>query len=378
MMAASEKEIKRRLDEITSRMKEDGFDALIVFSQVQTGYAGAVRYVSNYHLTTRKEYLVLPLSGDPVLIVPTIGQQFNAKRHSWIKDVRSGGEAQGMIREVVKVLRASRLETGTVGMVGLSNTLPWQDYQILTQELPKTRLKDGTALFDKVRMVKSQEEIAMIQETTDIADACYEKLLDVLRVGMDERDAMAEVQHVLAKRGVEDILILTAKGPSFPGFIDHPGSYTFKKGDHYIFSVEISGPTGYWSQIIRLLYFGKTTPQYERIFKAGKAALEAGVAHLIPGKRIGELATAVAAEIQKAGFKPGLWCGHGMGMDVGEAPGLFPDSPIELKEGMIITIHPHVISQDGKEGLLPGDTFVVQKGGPRNLSRTACELRQIS
>ena len=102
------------------------------------------------------------------------------------------------------------------------------------------------------------------------------------------------------------------------------------------------------------------------------------MAHLIPGKRIGELATAVAAEIQKAGFKPGLWCGHSMGMDVGEAPGLFPDSPVELKEGMIITIHPHVISQDGKEGLLPGDTFVVQKGGPRNLSRTACELRQIS
>ena len=377
-MAASENEIRRRLDEITSRMKEDGFDALVIFSQVQTGYAGAVRYVSNYHLTTRKEYLVLPLSGDPVLIIPTIGQQFNAKRHSWIKDVRSGGEAQGMILEVIKVLRASRLETGTIGMVGLSNTLPWQDYHILTQELPKTHLKDGTTLFDKVRMVKSQEEIAMIQETTDIADACYERLLEVLQVGMDERDAMAEVQHLLAKRGVEDILILTAKGPSFPGFIDHPGSYTFKKGDHYIFSVEISGPTGYWSQIIRLLYFGKTTPQYERIFKVGKAALEAGVAHLIPGKRIGELATAVAAEIQKAGFKPGLWCGHGMGMDVGEAPGLFPDSPVELKEGMIITIHPHVISQDGKEGLLPGDTFVIQKGGARNLSRTACELRQIS
>ena len=87
-MAASENEIRRRLDEIKSRMKEDGFDALVIFSQVQTGYAGAVRYVSNYHLTTRKEYLVLPLSGDPVLIIPTLGQQFNAKRHSWIKDVR--------------------------------------------------------------------------------------------------------------------------------------------------------------------------------------------------------------------------------------------------------------------------------------------------
>ena len=180
-----------------------------------------------------------------------------------------------MIREVAKVLRTQKLETGAIGIIGFSNTLPMQDHQILTQELPGARFSDGTDLFDKVRMVKSQEEIAMIQETADMADACYERLLEVLRAGVNERDAMAEIMHVLVKRGVEDILILTAKGPSFPGFIDHPGSDTFQKGDHYIFSVEISGPTGYWSQIIRNLCIGKTTPLYEKIFEVGKAALEA-------------------------------------------------------------------------------------------------------
>ena len=64
-------------------------------------------------------------------------------------------------------------------------------------------------------------------------------------------------------------------------------------------------------------------------------------------------------------------------MDVAEAPGLFPDSSVELQEGMIITLHPHIISQDGNDGLLMGDTFVVQKTGAKNLSRTECELRQL-
>jgi len=374
-MAASEKEITRRLDAIKSKMKQDGLDALIIFSQVQTGYAGAVRYISNYHLTTRKEYMVLPLSGDPVLIVPTLGQQFNAKRHSWIKDIRSGGEGEGRILEVVKVLRSLGLEKGAMGVVGMTNILPSCDYQILTRELPKARFKDGTELLDGVRMVKSQEEIAMIQETTDIADACYARLLEVLRVGMDELEVMAEIQKLLARRGVEDVLILTAKGPSFPGFIDHPGPYVFKDGDHYIFSVEISGPSGYWSQIVRPVCLGRPAPQYKRIFEVGKAAVQTGVANLVPGKRIGELARAVSEEVRKGGFKTGLWCGHGMGMDVGDAPGLFEESPIEFKEGMIITIHPHVMSQDGKAGLLLGDTFVVQRGGARNLSNSVCELK---
>jgi Xaa-Pro aminopeptidase len=44
---------------------------------------------------------------------------------------------------------------------------------------------------------------------------------------------------------------------------------------------------------------------------------------------------------------------------------------------MVITIHPHIMSQDGKEGLLLGDTYVVRENGAQNLSRTLCELKCI-
>ncbi|MDI7259358.1 MAG: hypothetical protein QME90_05480, partial [Thermodesulfobacteriota bacterium] len=45
-----------------------------------------------------------------------------------------------------------------------------------------------------------------------------------------------------------------------------------------------------------------------------------------------------------------------------------------ILQRLLITIHPHVMSQDGKEGILLGDTFVIEKEGPRNLSRTVCNL----
>ncbi|MCJ7595309.1 MAG: aminopeptidase P family N-terminal domain-containing protein, partial [Desulfobacterales bacterium] len=291
-MAASEKEIGRRCDAIRAKMEEEGLKALIVFSQVQTGYAGAVRYISNYHLTTRKEYLVFPLSGDPVLIVLTLGQQYYAKANSWIRDVRSSGE-EGAALEAAKVLKTLKLENEAIGVVGLKTTIPYNDYRLLTEALPHARLEDATELMQEIRMVKGAEEIEMIQQVAEMADQCYERLLEVLRPGKDELQVMSEINKGLTALGVEDILILTAKGPSFPGFINHPGPYTFRKGDHYIFSVEISGPGGYWTQIARPVCLGSTTPQYERMFEVAMAALDAGLSNLTPGTKIGDLVQAV-------------------------------------------------------------------------------------
>ena len=91
-MVVSDKEIARRLGVIKEAIIEKGLHALIVFSQVVLGEKAAVRYVSNYRLLTRKDYLVLPLSGDPMLVVPTLGQKLSALQVSWIQDVRSGGD----------------------------------------------------------------------------------------------------------------------------------------------------------------------------------------------------------------------------------------------------------------------------------------------
>lgn len=376
-VGASKKEIGRRCDLIRERMSEEGLKELIIFSQVQIGLSGAVRYLSNLRFPTRKQYLVLPLSGDPVLIVSTPGQLLRAKAHSWIRDVRVGGETEGMIQELAKALKMFGLRHRTVGLVGLNNTMPHYDYQLLAGELPKAHFRDATGLLDAIRMVKSKEEIAMIEQTTEIADQCYERLLEVLKVGRNELDVMGEVDKVLVERGVEEILVLTDKGRSFLAFIGHPGPYTFKKGDHYIFSVEISGPSGYWTQIARPLCFGKPSSQYQRLFKAAVDALRVGVDNLIPGKQIGDLVKAVTGKVEEEGFKTGYWCGHGMGLDVGESPGLFRDSTVELKENMVITIHPQVMTLDGKAGIFLGDTFVVEKGGARNLSHSMCNFESL-
>ena len=123
-MAVSDKEIARRIGAIKERMIEKGLQALIVFSQVVLGEKGAVRYISNYRLLTRKDYLVLPLSGDPMLVVPTLGQKLSALQASWIQDVRSGGDTAGMIREMTEKIKRDGNEKGPIGIVGCSAQCP--------------------------------------------------------------------------------------------------------------------------------------------------------------------------------------------------------------------------------------------------------------
>ena len=370
MILTSKEEIIRRCKLIREKMNQSGLKVLVIFAQDQLSYSGAVRYITNYHLTARKEYLVSPLSGEPVLILSTLGQTIHAKAVSWIKDIRTGGETELMIREVVGALQTLKVKRNEIGIVGLNTVMPYYDFHLLQKGMPDYVFQDASELLNEVRWTKSPEEIGMIQETTEIAELCYSRLLKILRVGIDEMEVISEVYKVLVAHGVEDKLILTTKGPSSPGFINFPSPYIFKERDHYIFSVEISGPSGYWSQIIRPLCLGQTTPEYERLFEVGKTALEAGVSRLIPGNTIGEVAKTISEKVKERGFKTGHWSGHGMGLDLGDGIGLFPECPIKVKEGMVLTIHPHIMSSDGKQGLLLGDTFVVENSRARNFSNS--------
>jgi Xaa-Pro dipeptidase len=376
-MAAPDRDITRRIEALRTEMKNAGMDALLVFSQVLLGEKGGVRYLSNYRLSSRKDYLLLTLSGDPMLVVPTLGQQKVALSTSWVSDIRAGGDTEGMVREIASCVKARSLHTGVIGITGLAASLPYQDYKLFRAALPEAKFVDGSPVFDRVRMAKSPDEVEKVRATTAICDRCYELVLEIFRPGIDEREIVGEVYRLLAREGAEDLLILTAKGPSFPGFISPPGPYRFKDGDLYVFSIEISGPTGYWSQIVRPMSLGEPDPGYRRLFDAGRKALDVGAALLQPGRPVHDVARAVADEVREAGFKTGLWCGHAMGIDLGDGIGLSEEDPAVLRENSVITIHPHVMSLDDRQGLLIGDTFVVMERGGQSLSHTRCELRRI-
>jgi Xaa-Pro dipeptidase len=174
-------------------MKAAGYSALIVFSSVLLDYKGSCRYIANYRISSGKEYIVLPISGNPVLILATIGQKSRAIESSWIADVRAGGGTETVIREAASTVASTGPLKGKVGVVNLLTSMPLYDYQCLTETPPGVELEDATALFDRIRSVKSLEEIKMIRLTTEIADHCYSIVLSALGPGANELDIISEI-----------------------------------------------------------------------------------------------------------------------------------------------------------------------------------------
>jgi Xaa-Pro aminopeptidase len=102
--------------------------------------------------------------------------------------------------------------------------------------------------------------------------------------------------------------------------------------------------------------------------------LRVGVDAIKPGNTVGAIAREIDRKVMEFGCKTMHWCGHGMGLDVAEAPGITPDNELVLAPGMMLTVHPLISWQDGSAGTFVGDTYVVDGTGPRNLSRWPCSL----
>ena len=103
----------RRLGLFNQVMEEYGLDALVFTSTAQQTCQMAVKYATNYPLTTRRDFACMVRGGMPVLLVPTVGQQFHARRLSWLpeENIKCGDILQGVL-EFIRTLPQQRPKIG--------------------------------------------------------------------------------------------------------------------------------------------------------------------------------------------------------------------------------------------------------------------------
>jgi Xaa-Pro aminopeptidase len=368
--------MQRRFALLRSRMKSASLAGLILFSQAQPGYSGAVLYVSRYRLTTRRGYVLLPMDSEPILFVAGETQKVNARKVSFITDIRSSQKSWGILGELISAVKNLNLEKSKIGIVNM-NTMPYNDLKLLSEELSTITFCDATEFFDQVRWSKSEEELELLRETAKILDGAFLKILDILKAGVDEREVVGEVVKHLVRNGVDEMIILSAKGPSFSGHLGRPEHHRFSPGEHYIFSVEAQGPSGYWSQMVRFISFGPCDEEYRDLFLAAKEVLREGVETLLPGVRIRDVVKKMVHAAHQRGLKIGEWIGHGMGVDLGDNLDVVITNENEITEGMVITLHPHVQLPKSEKGITLGDTFAVTSKGAESLSSVEIEVYTV-
>ena len=392
MSTASLRERDRRWSLLDQAMANAGLDAVIFIGNDYRGHKGTLRWVADYNLEHRNGSAIKPRGGDAILVLPG---NLSTQRHDsdWVSDVRF---PKRMVDGLVDFLR-QQTWARTVGIIGQNQIMRVEDHQILTDALPRITFSDASHLFEQVRVSKSAEELIGVEESAYILDRCFDRLLEVAAPGRTEREIAAEMYRTATLLGGEDTLFLTmhtaenaANGKSGVSW-GVPRDRVLRSSDLFIFSFEVTGPRGYWTEFSRMVTFQRPSEEIEHMAAAVTDGIAASSGALAEG--VEEPALIQERVLQSAdrfGVTSGYWSGHSIGLDVLEAPMIGADvvdndlsqstseKPVPCSPGSIVTLHPMLWDPRHEVMGYMADTFVVEQDGCRVLSTHPTKLFQVA
>ena len=347
---------------------------MVFASTDHRGHKGAVRYTTSYCLYYRFGFAVMTPSQPPVLVLPDNFR--DAARSDWEVEHRFAGHPADALADMLATVPGN-----TIGIVGLRDAMRAADYLHLAARLPGKRLVDAEDAFEQVRARKSEEEIAGIEDAADIADACFGRLLSLVRDGITERALEAQIQAFCTGLGAGDTLFLVmgmqGEADAIRPFMGPPRDLPITAGRPLMFSIELTGPSGYWTEFCRTVVIGDAAPANMAASQACARGIAAAAEALVPGARMADVYARAQAAVGDAHLM-GAAIGHSIGLDVVERPLIALGAAGSIDAGadtaMAFAVHPRIKSPSGAVHAYAADTLVLRNGQARALSRWPHEI----
>jgi len=355
---------------VLGALEEEGFDLLVALSKANIVYLTGVREPSGaFVLSHRCEPVLLT----PLLEYHRVRVQVPYRVVAFYRGGERGVEADVPRRDLVEggLVDAIRKIVGECSPDKPAADLEGLPYQ-LASKLAEAGFSDATALLERVRSVKSSDEIALVEEALRVSEAAFADLLGFLEEGVSEAEAAAAIYSGLVSRG--------AWGEAFPTIVAFYDNTALPHHTPTTLALGVDGPVlvdwgaivnGYRSDSTRTFWWGSRAPDnFQKILETVVDAINAAYDVLGPGVKAWEVDNAARTVLRKAGYSKyfihGL--GHGVGVNIHERPYLRPGSEDELEPGMIVTIEPGVYLP-GVHGVRIEDLVVITPGGFRVLTR---------
>jgi len=240
------------------------------------------------------------------------------------------------------------------------------DHMALLKAMTSVDLVATTERVELLRQIKDESEVAAIREAIRFAEDAFLRTRALLRIGATEKEIADELEANLRRSG--------ATGSSFPPIVAvgaraalphaRPTETTRIGDDHFV--LIDWGATGrpYKSDLTRVVVTGKVTPEFKKIYRTVLTAQERAIAAIRPGVKAHDVDAEARSVIEQAGFgrffDHGL--GHGLGMDIHEAPRLRKESETILQPGMIVTVEPGIYLPDWGGIRIEDDVLITSEG----------------
>ncbi|MFC1491068.1 M24 family metallopeptidase [Nitrospinota bacterium] len=378
-MSLSTQERDRRYGQLRADMQREGLDVHIVYgSSGRSGNrTGHIAYVSNFRpFSAGQQVLVFPLEGEPVLFVGVENQRIEALRTSWLTDVRCNPRTP-VLSELCGYLKETLGAGKRIGIASL-HLMPAAWYQKLQEEVPAKEWVEAGELILERRLVKSDEEIALLRRAAELSDKMWDHLRENVREGMTELEIRTEMDRaIMPGGGTENFnmmgLASMADGGEAPwGYVIPPTDRKIKRGDAVLFEIS-PRVEGYWNQIVRVLCLGPAAKWLTDAYDVVRLARDESLKHLRPGEPMVAMITATKRVIEEHGYD--MWpygLAHLTGLDLGIYP-FTEDTTGTLMPGMGVVVHPMFPLGPDRQ-LFMGETYVVTEDGYEPLNRCSDEL----
>ena len=376
-------EFEQRLARAQTMMRALKLDAVLLTTETN------VRYFSGYFTQfwqspTRPWFLILPLTGKPIAVIPTIGVV--GMSNTWVEDIRAWPspfpEDDG-VSLLSQTLAELPKRFGRLGMTLGREThlrMPQQQVQSLYAS-NHFDLVDVSREVLHLRSLKSAAEINRVAHICGVTSNAFAELPNFARIGMTEREVVAAFRMELLHQGADHSpFIVSSSGPDgYDDIIMGPTDRLIESGDVLIIDTGTVWQ-GYFCDFDRNWCFGDCSDETKSAYRTVYQATNAGFEAAKPGNTTSDLYRAMWP-IMHAGGALGNdvgRLGHGLGSDLTEWPSNTATDDTVLEVGMIMTLEPGMsyLNKSGQvKQMVHEENIVITEEGAQWLSiRAAAEL----
>jgi Xaa-Pro aminopeptidase len=377
-------EFETRTEIVQKMMRAEKIDLLLLTTEPQ------VRYFSGFltqfwQSPTRPWFLLIPLDGKPIAVIPTIGVA--GMQQSWLEDIRSWSSPQPRDDGISLLLSTIRELPRRFGRLGLTLgtesylRMPARDFRHLEAELSEFELVDFADQLLALCSNKSAAEVDKIRYVCELASDSFNALPGFVQLGQSEREILCSMRKDLLDRGADHTpYIVSASGQDGYGdIIMGPTDRILGNGDVLIIDTGTVFD-GYYCDFDRNYAFGhasdKTCRAYETVFRS----TDAGFAAARPGATTTDVWQAMWSVLEAGGAQGNDVgrMGHGLGSQLTEWPSLTASDHTPLEAGMVITLEPGMEFEPGKLMVHEENILITESGAEMLSKRAPAELPLIT
>jgi Xaa-Pro aminopeptidase len=250
----------------------------------------------------------------------------------------------------------------------------------LTQLVPAgVKLKDAPSVIERARLLKDSDELNRIRAAVELGAKLFDRALEVLRPGVKESEVAGEMEYAARRAGAQEMSFPTIIASGARSALPHgrASDQPIAAGGFVVcdFGVILAG---YCSDQTRTVWVGSASEEARRTYEAVRESQQAAIDAVRPGIPVGAIDDAARKVLRKARLARYFThsTGHGVGLEIHEAPRVAAGQQEILQPGMVITIEPGVYFP-GKWGVRIEDMVAVTAGGCKVLTPTSKDFLAV-